>query len=404
MDSPMFKSLKGSPPQLESYMLADTVENYPPPLYEPGPMTPPQAKNTLQMDNALYSIPLRILCIDGGGARGLSSLLVLKEFLHRTKNSGGSTNPKKGEILPYEHFDMICGTGTGGLSAVMLGRLRMPIDEAIQAHVKLMKAAFSTKLWFRHEGRHSARKVENVISELIGREDRTVQKHGSTQAGDLGRRIESRGYSRGANKCKVLLLGCASNETELLKLDDYRTQGLDEDQLGDTIAWEALRTITAALPSKLHNRTIYGKTKYRHTDPEPANSNPIRRFILEALRDFPGRPIGHIISLGTGQKEVIQLPKALWIPKLQLLDRVHLLRQIATECENTHQDTHQAFRSDPNVYFRFNVDRGVEGVELEEWKNVQAICHHTRAYMQRGEIDAFLDQAVLSFIACRASQ
>ncbi|CAE6479066.1 unnamed protein product [Rhizoctonia solani] len=402
MVSPMFKSLMGSPPESVPYILPDTVEGYPP-LYEPGLMSPPQTKNILQKDNARYSSPLRILCIDGG-VRGMSSLLILKEFLHRIKNSGEPTSAKKDEILPYEHFDMICGTGTGGLSAIMLGRLRMPIDEAIQAYAKLTRAAFSTKRWFRKEGRHSARNLENVISEIIEWEDRTVRKPGSTQAGDFGGKTEIWRYPRGTNMCKVLLFGCASNEAELLKLDDFRTHTLDEDQLGDVTAWEALRTTTAALRSKLRNRTIYGKTKYRHTDPEAANNNPIRRFILEALRDFPGRPIGHILSLGTGQKEVIQLPKALWIPKLQLLDRLHLLRQIATECEKTHQDIHQAFRSDPNVYFRFNVDRGVEGVGLEEWNSIQAISHHTRAYMQRGEIDACLDRAVFSFIACRASQ
>lgn len=46
---------------------------------------------------------LRLLCLDGGGIRGLASLYLLKKILSRVGN------PK-----PCEFFDMICGTSTGG--------------------------------------------------------------------------------------------------------------------------------------------------------------------------------------------------------------------------------------------------------------------------------------------------
>lgn len=46
---------------------------------------------------------LRLLCLDGGGVRGLASLYLLKQILSYVGN------PK-----PCEFFDMICGTSTGG--------------------------------------------------------------------------------------------------------------------------------------------------------------------------------------------------------------------------------------------------------------------------------------------------
>jgi patatin-like phospholipase/acyl hydrolase len=43
---------------------------------------------------------------------------------------------------PCEYFDMIGGTSTGGLIAIMLGRLRMTIDDCIDAYTSLLDKVF----------------------------------------------------------------------------------------------------------------------------------------------------------------------------------------------------------------------------------------------------------------------
>jgi Patatin-like phospholipase len=63
----------------------------------------------------------RILSLDGGGVRGLSSLLILREIMEEI----GRQSKVEETPLPCEYFDLIGGTGTGGLIAIMLGRLRM---------------------------------------------------------------------------------------------------------------------------------------------------------------------------------------------------------------------------------------------------------------------------------------
>jgi patatin-like phospholipase/acyl hydrolase len=70
----------------------------------------------------------RLLSLDGGGVRGLSSLLILREILMEIKHQKNTA-----EIpLPCEYFELIEGTSTGGLIAIMLGRLRMvPIHALI---------------------------------------------------------------------------------------------------------------------------------------------------------------------------------------------------------------------------------------------------------------------------------
>ena len=73
--------------------------------------------------------PLRILSLDGGGVRGISSLYILKELMRQIAREYVADNPGVPDIspLPCQYFDLICGTSTGGLIALMLGRLRMVI-------------------------------------------------------------------------------------------------------------------------------------------------------------------------------------------------------------------------------------------------------------------------------------
>ena len=60
---------------------------------------------------------LRILSLDGGGMRGLATVLILKEIEKRT-----------GKRM-HELFDLICGTSTGGILAVALGIKSMSVDQ-----------------------------------------------------------------------------------------------------------------------------------------------------------------------------------------------------------------------------------------------------------------------------------
>lgn len=79
----------------------------------------------------------QLLALDGGGVRGLSSLMILRRLMATVNQE---TPPK-----PCDYFDMIGGTSTGGLIAVMLGRLRMTVDECIDAYTSLSDRVFEKK-------------------------------------------------------------------------------------------------------------------------------------------------------------------------------------------------------------------------------------------------------------------
>jgi patatin-like phospholipase/acyl hydrolase len=51
----------------------------------------------------------------------MSSLLILRELMEEIKRRTGAAQAP----FPCQYFDLIGGTSTGGLIALMLGRLRM---------------------------------------------------------------------------------------------------------------------------------------------------------------------------------------------------------------------------------------------------------------------------------------
>ena len=110
-----------------------------------------------------------ILSLDGGGVRGYSSLLILQELmgliakLERSADPVGNSSlcspfvpslqdkgldPMSSDIkltsryLPCHYFDYVSGTSTGGLVAIILGRLRWNIDDCIKEYERLSAMVF----------------------------------------------------------------------------------------------------------------------------------------------------------------------------------------------------------------------------------------------------------------------
>ncbi|KAF4454063.1 hypothetical protein F53441_3348 [Fusarium austroafricanum] len=92
---------------------------------------------------------LRILSLDGGGMKGYTSLLILQRIFRQLQAEAGLAAPPK----PCEVFDLIVGTSTGGLIAIMLGRLQMTIDEAIEQYEIVGRKVFGRKPAFGKLGR-----------------------------------------------------------------------------------------------------------------------------------------------------------------------------------------------------------------------------------------------------------
>ena len=107
---------------------------------------------------------LCLLSLDGGGVRGISTLLILQRLMETIN----ADNPPK----PCDYFDMIGGTSTGGLIAVMLGRLRMSVDEAYDAYMRLAPHIFSQLHYILNwkgetQGRYNSKAIVDGVVEIL---------------------------------------------------------------------------------------------------------------------------------------------------------------------------------------------------------------------------------------------
>ena len=97
--------------------------------------------------------------------RGLSSLQIIQQLMERINPN----DPPR----PCEYFDMIGGTSTGGLIAIMLGRLKMDVKSCIEAYMDMSDKIFRKK---RHrlknikgglQSRFDTETLEETIKDLI---------------------------------------------------------------------------------------------------------------------------------------------------------------------------------------------------------------------------------------------
>ncbi|KAH8881049.1 FabD/lysophospholipase-like protein, partial [Thozetella sp. PMI_491] len=243
---------------------------------------------TLQAD-ALKSeeeTPLRVLSLDGGGVRGFSTLLILQAILDKA-----ATGKK-----PFELFDLIGGTSTGGLIAIMLARLKMSVSDCLDNYKSLMSTVFVNKApffsinpWaatlFGQGYLYDSAPLENAIKDVVKKAglDSEVLLN---VPGDTG-------------GCKAFVLAVrkdATNNRAPVFLRSYLNPG-KELELPGVKLWEAARA-TSAAPSYFPPIKV-GDTEL--VDGGLAANNPLGWLWTEVATVFtPGRSTDCFLSIGTG--------------------------------------------------------------------------------------------------------
>ncbi|EXJ92891.1 hypothetical protein A1O3_01445 [Capronia epimyces CBS 606.96] len=307
---------------------------------------------------------LCLLSLDGGGVRGLSSLHILKSLmsqLNRQREENGAA-----PLKPCQLFDLIGGTSTGGLIAIMLGRLEMDVDECINAYNRLIKAVFKEKahrIPFRFSGRIQSQfdsaKLKAAIEEVI----------------------TSRGYSptepfndRKPRGCKVFVCTVTKDLYGITHLRSYDLP--QKPSVPATISEAALATAAATgffVPVSIGARQF--------VDGALGVNNPVEEVEAEAS-DIWCADTGDVkplvkcfVSIGTGNPG----KKAVEDKLLKFLSKT--LVQITTETEETAKRFVARWRQhyDHGRYFRLNVEQGLQDVGLAEYKEqgrIETATHH----------------------------
>jgi len=113
-------------------------------------------------------------------------------------------------------------------------------------------------------------------------------------------------------------------------------------------------------------------------------NNPVKFVLQEAKSAFPNQTISCVLSIGAGIRHVIGLKG----PNNDDTSHLsNLFQRIATDCESTSEDTAKQLSDRPGVYFRLNVDQGLQGVGLTQWEEMSTVLTHTLQYLHLHDID-----------------
>lgn len=315
-----------------------------------------------------YAMPakdLRLLALDGGGVRGLSTLMILEQLMEAIDPDA----PPK----PCDYFDMIGGTSTGGLIAIMLGRLQMSVVDCITAYLSLSKRVFRKS---RHrvtvkgqvQGRFDSDELARAIKEVVAQQ-------GLAEDALLKDSADAR--------CKVFVCATSKETSETVCLTSYRTPRGNNDMLNSVKIWEACRATSAA--TSFFDPIAVGRFGEEFVDGATGASNPVREVWDQAQLAWGPEPLDgrvkSMVSIGTG------------VPSLKAFkdDVLHIGATLVAMVTETEQTAERFQRDRPLLdstgrYYRFNVVRGLEDIGLEEAAKIKEMAAATRRYISSQEV------------------
>ncbi|KAL2415078.1 hypothetical protein ABEF94_008442 [Exophiala dermatitidis] len=343
---------------------------------------------------------LKLLSLDGGGVRGLSSLLILKKIMREV---GAAMNPPREQLKPCEYFDLIGGTSTGGIIAIMLGRLRMSVDECIHEYERLSKAVFGQRKKGSPEI-FSATALEEAIQSVIRRK---LGHHAEHDPLLDPFQLQSRNNNNNNNnnhhgeKGKVIVFSIRQAHANTVQAQGFRSYPVTFDEGHPCTIWQAAR-VTSAASTFFKPVEVAG---VHWCDAALGFNNPTKLVLAEAARlwsdqrrHFDENKIGVLLSIGTGESKIISLGKrhgSLLGESVHDLSRrlgvdfrvLEALKTITTGTNQTAFEMKGDMRQRKvrnnwasDRYFRFNVDRGLEEVALFEYEKIEEMKANTSEY------------------------
>ncbi|EPE02605.1 kinesin light chain [Ophiostoma piceae UAMH 11346] len=329
----------------------------------------------------MTSKPLCLLALDGGGIRGLSELLILEEIMSRIKRDRNLDY----DPLPADFFDLIGGTSTGGLIALLLGRLRLSVPEAREEYVKISQHVFSTD-WYRMNSKSDGNKLEAAVKKLL-----------QEKLGDD--RVDERMLDPAKPPCKAFV--CAVTKVDVQARAGprlFRTYNVRTNATFNCTIWEASRA-TSAAPTYFDPISI-GNPGEQETfvDGGLGYNNPIKKVLEEASLVFPNRQVGCVVSIGTGLASAIQFPR---VPFTRPFKLVKALAKMATESDVTAEEIQVQFQETKDTYFRFSVDRGLNNIHLAESNNFSKVRTYTTEYIRQSTVSFQIDAVVKALLASK---
>ncbi|KAK1623459.1 acyl transferase/acyl hydrolase/lysophospholipase [Colletotrichum phormii] len=317
--------------------------------------------------------------LDGGGVRGVSSLLILEHLMEEIRKTEGLDRVPR----PCDCFDFIGGTSTGGIIAIMLGRLGMTVNECILQYREVAQKAFTPKrtslLPASSKGAFSATALEEAI--------KSTCKKSCTAAECVDRRQTGNATNGTCSHDMDVVLAITKDNVDapptLFTTYDEST-GFD-----GCLIWQVARATSAA--TTFFKPIRVGRDGVEFIDAGFGYNNPCEILIDEARRQFPSRPQIQVLSIGTGLGDVVSIGNT-------RMGIIRALKNMATSSKKVAMRLEDQY-GDSGQYFRFNVAQGLQDVTLSDWEKSSTISAHTRNYLleTRRQIQQFIRHMTICY-------
>ena len=280
----------------------------------------------------------------------------------------------------------------------------MSTHEALETYASIAGEIFSSanKTKIFRDGMFKASTLENNVRSVVAKKLHGRRVKPRHMGGDVGNDLMRAGNEeRTMGKAFV----CAMPALDMAYPRRFRTYRVREHTSANCAIWEAARATTAA-PTFFKRISIGepGYVKEEFVDAGLGCNNPVLEVMDEAASIYGNsRPIGCVVSIGTGHPGIIGLAKPDTFQRFLPTQLVDVLKRIATDCQNTARGMDRRFAKVPDVYFRFDVTHGAGTISLEEWKKMGDVVSHTRAYLQDVTVDRSIDTVVNILLRNRRS-
>ena len=318
---------------------------------------------------------IRILCLDGGGTRGILTI----EILRNLQNVSG------GRPI-HTLFDYICGVSTGAILAMMIGVQKRPLDEIEEIYRNLSSQIFSTSIlqgslgFIQNHSYHDTDKYEKILQDIF---DETMLLEAAIDP----------------NCPKISAVSCLSNRPRP-KAFLWRNYNLIYGQKMEQIfppgtinapIWKAVRASSAApgyfreLQTQMINKVRISPTSVDiHCDGGLLNNNPSFIATQECKALWPDHKIQSLVSIGTGRFQPTIGPSGKGM-STSLMDKFNMLVDSATNVDSVHKTMYSHLEN--GTYFRFNPYTSNDlGLDVYEKESLDLLKNDAVEYFKRNPV------------------
>ncbi|KAF2269648.1 FabD/lysophospholipase-like protein [Lojkania enalia] len=387
-----------------------------------------------------------VLSLDGGGMRGLSELLILNAIMeevarieqdfegaqaksssdipwrkHRSDEESiaeSEVTPSVDNFLPCHYFDYICGTSLGGVIAVLLGRLRCSVGEAI-CYYRVMWDEMAKALPHidRVIPRSTSKKdcstgLGRALDDILCRQQKIRAVRSEKGSPDEITRFQS-----SERLCKTLVLAVKYDNIKHIRRPylfrsypfspSAKTSTLNRNirERGDEVLTKDVCLATSASPNHFRGHRI-GATKFRDGSIWMANPSMELYREVDSIYAETENPLYCFVSIGSGKQRKGIAERTL----RQFSPGGVLRRKSAYEREQELVDQVLTKRNDSGqnfYYFRLEGPGDLPNVRPSTWKSnsqqkiVQRITSCTENYFRTKSIKREIEEIASKLVQYR---